>query len=178
MGTYSRRELLRKGLGATQLGALAGGASTLLGAKKKKGPELNVLFIAVDDLRPALGCYGHPLVKTPNIDQLATSGLTFTRAYCQQAVCSPSRTSLMTGMRPDTTRIYDLQTHFRRYVPRARTLPEQFKRHGYTTTAFGKIFHKPQLDDPQSWSIPPWIAASSRRSASPSSLGSANWTSL
>ena len=162
MSTYSRRELLRQGLGTAHLGAwVAGGAgqaTPLFGAKKKAGPELNVLFIAVDDLRPALGCYGHPLVKTPNIDQLAARGLTFTRAYCQQAVCSPSRTSLLTGMRPDTTRVYDLQTHFRRHLPSTNTLPEQFKRHGYTTTAFGKIYHKPQLDDPRSWSIPPWMA--------------------
>ena len=162
MSTYSRRELLRQGLGTAHLGAwVAGGAgqaTPLFGAKKKAGPELNVLFIAVDDLRPALGCYGHPLVKTPNIDQLAARGLTFTRAYCQQAVCSPSRTSLLTGMRPDTTRVYDLQTHFRRHLPSTNTLPEQFKRHGYTTTAFGKIYHKPHLDDPRSWSIPPWMA--------------------
>ena len=125
--------------------------------RKKAAPELNVLFIAVDDLRPALGCYGDPDIRTPNIDALAAEGLTFTRAYCQQAVCSPSRTSLLTGLRPDTTRVYDLETHFRRYRPNAVTLPEHFKDRGYTSAAFSKILHKPQLDDHQSWSVPSWI---------------------
>lgn len=125
---------------------------------KKAAPRKNVLFITVDDLRTDLGCYGESGVKTPNIDRLSDSGLTFLRSYCQQAVCNPSRTSMLTGKRPDTTRIYDLQTHFRRYLPDAVTLPEQFRRSGYTTTAFGKIFHKPQLNDYPSWSIAPWIA--------------------
>ena len=131
------------------------GAPAVFGARKP--PLWNVLFISVDDLRPDLGCYGNRLVHTPHIDRLAADGLTFTRAYCQQAVCSPSRTSLLTGLRPDTTRVYDLETHFRRYLPHARTLPQQFKRFGYSSTAFGKIFHKPQLDDFPSWSIPSWM---------------------
>lgn len=148
--SLTRRQLLRTGFAAA--------AAPALSAKKQPIADKNVLFIAVDDLRPDLGCYGHPQVKTPNIDRLAARGLTFTRAYCQQAVCSPSRTSLMTGLRPDSTGVHDLQTHFRRYVPNAVTLPEHFRKFGYETTAFGKIFHKPQLDDPQSWSIAPWIA--------------------
>ena len=126
-------------------------------SKKKAEPKKNVLFIAVDDLRPDLGCYGNTDVKTPNIDRLAESGLTFLRSYCQQAVCNPSRTSMLTGKRPDTTQVYDLETHFRRYLPDVVTLPERFRRSGYTTTAFGKIFHKPQLNDQPSWSIAPWI---------------------
>ena len=156
MSAYSRRTFLRRGLQAAPLAALSG-RSDPLRAKKKKNPELNLLFIAVDDLRPELGCYGNRTVHTPHIDSIADQGLTFLRAYCQQATSSPSRTSLLTGRRPDTTQIYDAKTHFRRYLPNVITLPQQFKRHGYLTTAFSKIYHKPQLDDPSSWSVPPWI---------------------
>lgn len=117
--------------------------------------RFNVLFIVVDDLRPELGCYGVDSMHTPNIDRLARSGMCFTHAFCQQAVCSPSRTSVLTGLRPDTTRIYDLITHFRKNVPDALTLPEHFKKHGYHTQALSKVFHN-GLDDPQSWSVPHW----------------------
>src|SRR5687767_11842176 len=104
--------------------------------------KMNVLFIAVDDLRPAeIGCYGSPHVKSPNIDALAKRGITFNRAYCQQAVCSPSRTSLMTGRRPDTTRIYDLETHFRDTIPDVVTLAQHFKDNGYHAQGLGKIYH-------------------------------------
>jgi iduronate 2-sulfatase len=113
----------------------------------------NVLFIAVDDLKPRVGCYGDPLAKTPNIDRLAAQGMVFDRAYCQQAVCSPSRTALLTGLRPDTTRIYDLNTHFRLNLPNALTLPQHFKQCGYFTQGFSKIYHG-GLEDPQSWSVP------------------------
>lgn len=116
----------------------------------------NVLLIAVDDLRPDLGAYGVRGVRSPNIDRLAARGVVFTRAYCQQAVCSPSRTSLLTGLRPDTTGVYDLVTHFRRKVPAAVTLPEHFRRNGYHTVSVGKVFHG-GLDDPQSWSEPSWV---------------------
>ena len=128
----------------------------------------NVLFIAVDDLRPQLGCYGDPVVKSPSIDKLASGGIVFTRAYCQQAVCSPSRTSLLTGRRPDTTRIYDLQTHFRLHLPDVVTLPEHFKKHGYHTQGLSKIYHG-GLDDPQSWSVPHW-APSQGQYAKPETL--------
>ena len=74
----------------------------------------NVLFIAVDDLRPELGCYGNTIVKTPNIDRIAARGIVFNKAYCQQAVCSPSRTAIMTGLRPDTTKVWDLETQIGR----------------------------------------------------------------
>jgi arylsulfatase A-like enzyme len=122
----------------------------------------NVLFIAVDDLRPELGCYGHPAVKSPNLDRLAREGILFTRAYCQQAVCSPSRTSLLTGRRPDTTRVYELQTHFRKHLPDVITLPQHFKNNGYVTSGFSKIFHgggggNGGLNDARSWSIPAWF---------------------
>ena len=156
MSAYSRRTFLRRGLQAAPLAALSGGLAPLRG-KKKKTPQPNLLFIAVDDLRPELGCYGNSRVHTPHIDSIADRGLTFLRAYCQQATSSPSRTSFLTGRRPDTTQIYDTRTHFRRHLPNVITLPQQFKRHGYLTTAFSKIYHKPQLDDPSSWSVPPWI---------------------
>jgi iduronate 2-sulfatase len=123
--------------------------------------KLNVLFIAVDDLRPQTGCYGDPIAKTPSIDRLASHGVVFTRAYCQQAVCSPSRTSLLTGRRPDTTRIYDLQTHFRKNLPDVVTLPQYFKQHGYHTQGLSKIFHG-GLDDPQSWSVPHWTPSAAQ----------------
>ena len=79
----------------------------------------NVLFIAVDDMRPELGCYGNTIVKTPNIDRIAARGMVFNHAYCQQAVCSPSRSSLLTGRRPDATKVWDLETHFRVALPDA-----------------------------------------------------------
>jgi arylsulfatase A-like enzyme len=113
----------------------------------------NVLFIVVDDLRPQLGCYGDALAKTPNIDKLASQGLLFNRAYCQQAVCSPSRSSLLTGRRPDTTRVYNLEDHFRKFIPHVITLPQHFKNNGYYTQGFGKVYHS-GLDDPASWSVP------------------------
>jgi iduronate 2-sulfatase len=113
--------------------------------------KMNVLFIAVDDLRTELGCYGVDQIKSPNIDRLAAQGTLFNRAFCQQAVCSPSRTSLLTGLRPDSTKIYDLETHFRSTVPDVVTLPQFFKSQGYYTRSFGKIFHG-GLDDSLSWS--------------------------
>ncbi|NIP95224.1 MAG: sulfatase-like hydrolase/transferase, partial [Akkermansiaceae bacterium] len=119
--------------------------------------KTNVLFIAIDDLRPALGCYGDETAITPNIDRLAERGTVFRRAYCQQAVCSPSRLSLMTGRRPDTIRVWDLGTHFRAAVPEVVTLPQHFKNHGYHTRSIGKIYHgggKP-AKDPPSWSEEP-----------------------
>jgi len=92
-------------------------ASALVAAETK---PLNVLFIAVDDLRPELSCYGNAVIKTPNFDRLAAHGMVFNRAYCQQAVCSPSRASIMTGKRPDATRVWDLETHFRVALPTSR----------------------------------------------------------
>jgi iduronate 2-sulfatase len=117
--------------------------------------KLNVLFIAVDDMRPQLNCYGYENIKSPNIDKMAAQGLLFNKAYCQQAVCSPSRTSLLTGYRPESVGVTDLNTHFRENKPDVVTLPEHFKKNGYYTRSFGKIFH-PGLDDPQSWSDSSW----------------------
>ena len=123
------------------------------GVQADDSKQLNVLFIAVDDLRPELGCYGEQEVLSPNIDRLAATGTVFDRAYCQQAVCSPSRTSLLTGLRPDSTRVYDLTTHFRKNVPDVITLPQHFRNNGYFTQSVGKIYHG-GLDDSASWSEP------------------------
>ena len=128
---------------------LAGGADST--------ERLNVLFLAVDDMRVELGCYGESPALTPNIDKLAARGVLFNRAYCQQAVCNPSRASLLTGRRPDTLRIWDLPTHFREQFPDIVTLPQHFKNNGYFTQNVGKIFHNWRQDihgDPQSWSVP------------------------
>ena len=126
-------------------------------AARKSIKRPNVLFIAIDDLRPALGCYGDKAAVTPNIDRLANRGMVFNRAYCQQAVCSPSRLSLLTGRRPDTIRVWDLATHFREAIPGIVTLPQHFRNQGYHTLSIGKIYHgsgKPSKDPP-SWSVKP-----------------------
>jgi arylsulfatase A-like enzyme len=115
----------------------------------------NVLFIAVDDLRPEMGCYGNAIVKTPHMDRLAARGTVFCRAYCQQAVCSPSRSSILTGRRPDATRVWDLETHFRVALPDTVTLPQHFKAHGYHCAAVSKIYHH-GFEDGRSWSEPHW----------------------
>ena len=115
----------------------------------------NVLFIAVDDMRPELGCYGNTVVKTPNIDRIAARGMVFNHAYCQQAVCSPSRSSLLTGRRPDATKVWDLETHFRVALPDAIALPQHFKENGYYCSALSKIYHH-GFEDGRSWNEPHW----------------------
>lgn len=136
------------------------GLNKTLSASRQKP---NILFIAVDDLRPELGCYGNKIVKSPNIDRLAESGVLFDQAYCQQAVCSPSRTSLMTGRRPNATKVWDLKTHFRTTIPDVITLPQYFKNNGYHTQSIGKIYHDPaSAQDALSWSVPEILAVTKR----------------
>jgi uncharacterized sulfatase len=101
----------------------------------------NVLLIISDDLRDTLGCYGNPHVKTPNIDSLASRGLKFDRAYCQYSVCDPSRSSFLTGLRPEQTRVWDNSTFFRDKLPDVVTLPQAFRQDGYYTAGYGKVFH-------------------------------------
>ncbi len=147
----------------TQVGVVCSAACCLLAAAGPLRPldslsadgikRPNVLFIVVDDLRPELACYGQDYIKSPNIDRLAKAGVLFRRAYCQQAVCSPSRSSVLTGTRPDTTKVWDLVTHFRTALPDVVTLQQNFKNHGYFVQGMGKIFHG-GYDDPPSWSVP------------------------
>lgn len=120
----------------------------------KKKP--NILFIAIDDLRPELGAYGSEIAITPNLDRLASEGLLFNRAYCQEAICSPSRASLMTGARPETINVVENFTYFREANPDIVTLPQHFKNNGYETVHTGKIYHKPAFADlGLSWSRTP-----------------------
>ncbi len=121
--------------------------------------QMNILFVAVDDLRTNLGCYGDGNTMTPHIDRMAGQGTTFLRAYCQQAVCNPSRASLMTGRRPDALKVWDLQTHFRQAVPDVVTLPQHFKNFGYHSECIGKIYHDPRsMRDRPSWSVEETLA--------------------
>ena len=117
----------------------------------------NILFIAVDDLKPLLNHYGHPFMHTPNFDRLAKMGVTFTNANVQYAVCGPSRASIMTGATPDNTKVWDLHTDFRKSAPDLMSMPEYLITQGYETTAVGKIYHKGSSapgHDGKSWSIP------------------------
>lgn len=116
------------------------------------GPKLNVLFLAVDDLRPELACYGNKLIDTPNFDRLAKWGVRFDRAYCQYPLCDPSRSSLLTGRHPNTTGVMDNRTFFRTAHPDFVSLPQHFQAHGYVTARVGKIFHG-GIDDTEYWSI-------------------------
>ncbi|MEZ5386691.1 MAG: sulfatase [Prosthecobacter sp.] len=120
-------------------------------------PEGDVLMIAIDDLRPMLGCYGDPHILTPNIDRLAARSVVFERAYCQYAKCGPSRTSLLSGLRPAAVAVFshneaDVRA-FRKRRPDAVSLPAWFKRHGYHSRSFGKIHHD-GWDEPGDWSAP------------------------
>ena len=115
-----------------------------------RGP--NVLLIVSDDLNNSLGCYGDRTARTPNLDRLAARGVLFDRAYCQYPLCQPSRASFLSGRRPDTTRVWTLQTPTRQYMPDTVFLPEYFRRQGYYTAHAGKIYHTgKECEDPRSW---------------------------
>jgi len=115
-------------------------------------PKYNVIVIASDDLRPALGCYDNPIVKTPNIDKLASQGIRFDRAYTQYPLCNPSRTSLLTGRYPTQTGVMNNELYFRALHPEFVSLPQHFKANGYVTLRSGKIFHG-GIDDTDAWTV-------------------------
>lgn len=123
--------------------------------KREANKKPNILFIAIDDLRPELGTYGSDLAVSPHLDQLASESLQFNNAYCQQAICGPSRASVLTGLRPETSGIFHNYIKIRDSLPNVVTLPQHFKNNGYTATYFGKIFHHGDKDDAISWSYIP-----------------------
>lgn len=133
--------------------------------------KMNILFIPVDDLKPMIGAYGNTSVKTPNIDRLAESGTVFLNTSCQQAICGPSRASLLTGMYPDHTQVWDLRTKMRDKNPNILSIPQYFKEQGYITAGVGKTFDSRCVDskefmDKPSWSIP-YIKVNSKQYANP-----------
>ncbi|XP_061454789.1 iduronate 2-sulfatase [Rhineura floridana] len=143
------------------------GSGAAGGRPRRPSDGMNVLFIIVDDLRPSLGSYGDTLVKSPNIDQLASHSVVFQNAFAQQAVCAPSRVSFLTGRRPDTTRLYDFNSYWRAHAGNYSTLPQYFQENGYITMSVGKVFH-PGIssnhndDYPYSWSIPAFHPSSEK----------------
>ena len=151
---FTRRNFLSKSLKATAATFTTGLLPNLkVGAETK----YNVLFIIVDDLRPMLGCYGIPGIHTPNIDRLAQRGTLFNRAYCQFPVCNPSRASMITGLRPNSTGVHNNSGNFLQTIPNAVTLPHHFKSQGYHTRSVGKVSHGAYAWlDQKSWSAPIW----------------------
>jgi iduronate 2-sulfatase len=135
----------------------------LLAGKMSAADRPNVLFICTDDMRPQLGCYGDKTVRSPHIDKLAARGMVFKRSYVQQALCSPSRISMLSGRYPATTQIFEIGRELRTTMPDIVTLPQHFKNCGYETRSLGKIFHS-GIDDEKSWSTPPRYSKVSRYS--------------
>ncbi|MGQ9731081.1 MAG: sulfatase [Candidatus Zipacnadales bacterium] len=154
----TRRQIISMGARGLTAGWFASSLPHDLVAQPERARR-NVLFIAVDDLRPQLRCQGHEQMISPHIDRLAAEGTLFRRTYCQQAVCAPSRASVLSGCRPDTTRVWDLQTPLRTVMPDVLTLPHHFRQNGYVTISLGKIYHHGKRDDPEAWSSDPWMPA-------------------
>lgn len=154
--SQSRRQFMKSGMALTTAGAMLSNISCIPGGQQNKknfADAKNVLFITIEDLRVhVLGCYNSPIVKTPNLDKFAAKSVLFNRAYCQFPVCNPSRSSFLTGLRPDTTGILDNVKSLFHENPNIVTLPAVFKNSGYYTARMGKIFHGTgEHDDPNGW---------------------------
>ena len=157
--SYTRRNFLSSTI-KTSAAIFTTGLLPRLSAKETG--KYNVLFMIIDDLRPMLGCYGHSEIHTPNIDRIAQRGTLFNRAYCQIPLCHPSRSSILTGLRPNTTRVFYNSAGFRDKLPNAVTLPQHFKTSGYHTQSVGKVAQNlERQDDAYSWSVPSWTQPSS-----------------
>lgn len=152
---YERSSCRQKGISLALIGFVT--FPLFANSLKEKDPKPNILFIAVDDLKPWVSAYGDRHAKTPGMDRLAREGIVFKNSYCQQAICAATRASILTGMRPDKTRVWDLITDFRQVNPNVVTLPQYFKSKGYETAGMGKIFHASSTGpghDAPSWSVP------------------------
>ena len=151
--SMTRRNFINTGL---KVGAATFTTGLLPRLSARAENRYNVLFIIVDDLRPMLGCYGIPGMHTPNIDRLAERGTVFNRAYCQYPLCNPSRASILTGLRPETTKVYNNSADYKHTVPDAMDIPQYFMEQGYNTYSIGKIKHYPATTSYAG--KPSWIA--------------------
>ncbi len=145
----TRREALST-LGALATAGMVSGSQVFAQDQRNRRP--NVLFLAVDDLNTRIGCYGHAFMKTPHMDNLAAQGVRFERAYCQYPLCNPSRSSLLTGRRPDTTKVLNNEANFRAALPEVTTMPQHFQKNGYWLARTGKIYHG-GLADAAGWDV-------------------------
>jgi len=143
--------------GLVFISLIVGATSLANDSVPSENAKMNVLFIAIDDLRPELGAYGVDQVKSPNIDKLADEGLVFTRAYAQQAICGASRISMLTGMYVQSTKVYGIKLKKKDQLPDITSMPKHFRDNGYNTISIGKIYHHGD-DDPEAWSKAPYRA--------------------